>query len=112
MVFSYDTAFGRGGQGTKKAPSDSRCRLPDDARTAIGDGDFSKKNYLLTLSFRALPALKTGALEASMLICSPVRGLRATRAGRLRTLRGVPHDAVGRAPGRDLAAYGEVVDRR
>ena len=30
-------------------------------------------------------ALKTGALEAAISICSPVRGLRATRAGRLRT---------------------------
>ena len=52
-----------------------------------------KQNYflpfflagVLTLSFRALPALKAGALEAAILISSPVRGLRAVRAGRFFT---------------------------
>ena len=40
---------------------------------------------MFTLSFRALPALKAGALEAVISTASPVRGLRAVRAARFTT---------------------------
>src|SRR5262249_34437348 len=41
----------------------------------------------LTASFKLLPALNFGCLEAGMLIFSPVRGLRPSEAARLATVK-------------------------
>src|SRR5690554_8140863 len=41
-----------------------------------------RKGRYLTASFRALPALKPGTLEAAILISAPVCGLRPVRAAR------------------------------
>ena len=43
------------------------------------------KDYLLTASFKSLPALKVGRFDAGILIFSPVRGLRPVVAARFDT---------------------------